>query len=109
MELKGGSAPLLKIIVVVVAILVVRVVVVAHARYVVVDIVSAASAWSSLFASCFVSRAQGWDPRGLLCKSTCPRLMPLVGPSTIYADVVAKSNLRCRVIGKDFLLRGCFF
>ena len=52
-------------LVVVVSVVVVVVVVVAtHARYVFVDIVGPASTRSSLFASCFVSRAQAGIPHG---------------------------------------------
>ena len=48
------------------AVVVVVVVAAAHARYVFVDIVGPASTRSSLFASCFVSRAQAGIPEGCL-------------------------------------------
>ena len=46
------------------AVVVVVVVVAAHVRYVFVDIVGPASTRSSLFAPCFVSRAQAGIPKG---------------------------------------------
>ena len=52
------------VVVVSVVVVVVVVVVAAHARYVFFDIVGPASTRSSLFASCFVSRAQAGIPEG---------------------------------------------